>query len=480
VPDAPSYDHYVLVSLDTLRSDGVAANPFKLWPHDHGDQKMPRTDLLDQMVREGAFFPNTISAAPYTSASHATLFTGRWPYHHGVYEFYNRRLRGETVFTWARRQGMRTYFTSDFPIILGKELGFLDDVDDYIVEDNDLYLDRLDTSRPTLSFLHFGSLHIPYGFHNLRYGGDAYRRRVAELEKDIERSGPAVGDLLLETFRSGEDLELMLRYKQIISYHYAKEDYDTLFALYLEGIETFMRTRFEPFMERVLERFRGQRVLVVLFGDHGEEYGKNSYGHFNSVAEGVIRVPVLFWGPDVVPGTHAERVRTVDVAPTIAPCLGGVNETLDGMSLFGTVYGSERPAPRPAFCQAYVADSARFVEFQRAMFASGKQPGPLEHVCYSEAVYDGDLKLSRLNQTDAGGATGTWSPIVPTTEITLERFDADLIPHVIDSPEDATRLTAMLDEHGAHVRRDPIAPAPDDPVATAEIKEQLRDMGYDI
>ena len=477
---APRYDHYVLVSLDTLRSDAIGANPYKLWPHTHQGQKAPRTALLDRMVAEGAFFPNTISAAPYTSAAHATFFTGRWPYRHGVYEFFNRRLRGETVFTWARRQGMHTYFKSDFPIILGDHLGFLDDVDDFVVEDDAEYFDKLDTSVPSLSFLHFGSVHVPYGYHNLHYGGDEYRSRVAELARDLEPGGPALGDKLVETYRSGEDLELLFTYKRIVQHHYDRGNYDTLFALYLEGVETFMRMRFEPFMERLMDRFAGQRVLVVLFGDHGEEHNTTSYGHFNTMDEGVTRVPVLFWGPDVTPGLYAERVRSVDVAPTLGASIGGVQEELDGIPLLDTVHGGARPEPRTAFVQAWVADTAQFVDFQQRLLATGNKPGSLPHVCYAEAVYDGDLKLSRQNYVYSGDSVGRWSLKQCEPKITVERFDADLLPHPVQSPGDHTDLLSTLDAYGAHIEEDPIAPADDDPVPTEEIRAQLRNMGYDI
>ncbi|MFE7318753.1 sulfatase-like hydrolase/transferase [Streptomyces sp. NPDC057555] len=476
----PQYDHYVLVSLDTLRSDAIAANPLKLWPTTHAGQKPPSTPLLDRMVAEGTFLPNAISAAPYTSAAHATLLTGRWPHRHGVFEFFNRRLRGETLFTWARRRGLRTYFKSDFPIILGEHLGFTDDVDEYVVEDDDEYFSRLDTTSPSLSFLHFGSLHIPYGFHNLRYGGDAYRQRVAELSAGIPAGGAALGDRLVETYRSGEDLELLLAYKRIVLHHYESGDYETLFSLYLEGVETFMRTRFEPFMERLMERMQGRRVLVVLFGDHGEEYDASSYGHFNTMAEGVTRVPVLFWGPGVSAGTHRERIRTVDVAPTIGAVLGGVQERLDGVPLVETVFGGAAPRPREAYVQAHVSDTAQFVDFQQKLLESGRKPGSLPHVCYAEAVYDGDIKLSRQNYVYTGGPVGTWSLAPCEPRITVERFDTDLVPRRDEWNDEAARALALLDAYGGHFEAGPDGSGDGDPVVTDEIRSQLRNMGYRI
>src|SRR4051812_43244677 len=97
------YEHIVFVSIDTLRSDCINANPLRMWPVKYPHLAMPDTSILDEMVARGCFFANCVSAAPYTSASHATIFNGKWPLRHGVFEFFNRKLRGETIFTSSRR-----------------------------------------------------------------------------------------------------------------------------------------------------------------------------------------------------------------------------------------------------------------------------------------------------------------------------------------------------------------------------------------
>lgn len=478
--NAPSYEHYVLVSLDTLRSDGIAANPYKLWPLAHEVQDGARTTFLDQMVAEGAFFPNCISTAPYTSASHASIFTGKWPVHHNVFEFFNRRLRGNTVFTWARRLGLRTYFKTDFPIILGQHLGFTDDVDEYVVEDDERFLKLLDPRQPSLSLVHFGGIHVPYGFHNLKYSGDAYRQRVAELESDL---GPGydtqLNDRLVETYRSGEDLELMLRYKRILLHYYENKNFDKIFSLYLAGITHFMETRFAPFMERLVAKLDGRRALFVIYGDHGEEYDAHSYGHFNSVAEGVIRVPLLFWGPDVVAGTHSTRVRTVDIAPTLRECLNARAAGLDGSSLAATVFGGESYPARTAYCQTYVADTAKTVQFQERVLRTGRKTGSLPHVCYRESVYEDDFKLSRQNyeyvESDTGMTLARCEP-----RIALERIGSDLIPRPVSWAPEQASLIRMLDSYGKVAEGTQKAKERSDPEVTDAIRVQLRNMGYDI
>jgi hypothetical protein len=471
------YDAVVLISLDTLRADAVGASPLSLWPAHYGleGHPRPRTEGLDRLAREGAFFANAVAAAPYTSASHGTFFTGRWPLRHGAHEFFNRALSVPTVFTYARALGWRTALKTDFPIILGRHLGFDRDVDHYLVEDDAGFLELARRTRPFLGVAHFGGLHIPYGFHNLRFGGDDYRRTVEALEAEVDEGFHVPGDQLVETYRSEDDLALLLRYKRVVEYHYSRGHYARLFGLYLEGVERFMRRRFEPFLEELTEALRGSRSLLVVFGDHGEEYDADSYGHHNSLSEGVVRVPVIFHGEGVVPALHTERVRTVDVLPTLLERLlpDGAPE-LDGVSLARSVWGGEPYPPRRAFCQAYTSDTAEFVAFQKRLLAEGARPGPLRHVRYKEAVYDGPFKLTRqdFHYTGAGGIFGL-QPCERRTR--CERFDGQQRPRPWSDAVVERELGAQLDAYNA------LGTAAGSPVELSdELRRQLRAMGYRI
>ena len=312
------HDHIVLISIDTLRSDCINSNPLKLWPRKYYGLKAPDTAVLDELVDQGAFFANCVSAAPYTSASHATIVSGKWPLRHGVYEFYNRKLASETIFTRGQREGYTTIMKSDFPLILGPTLGFDRGVDTFIVEDDTAFLEAICSAKKSVCMVHFGGIHVPYGFHNLHYGGEHYRLKLSLLEADVGRPEDLPEDQLLETHRNGEDAELLLRYKRVIQRLWHAGRTTDIFGLYLEGVEHFLITRFEPFIRRLLNRLKGTRWLIVLFGDHGEEYDADSFGHFNSVAEGVLRVPLLFLGSDVANGIYLDRVCTADILPTIS------------------------------------------------------------------------------------------------------------------------------------------------------------------
>ena len=467
----------MFISLDTLRADCIGANPLKLWPSKYECRFEPVTPLLDELVRGGGFFANCVSAAPYTSASHGTIFTGRWPLRHGAYEFFNRKLSCPTVFGMAKRLGYGTLFKVDFPIILGRFLGFDRDVDRYLVEDDDGFLAHLRAHERLVSFAHFGGIHVPYGFHNLAFGGQAYRDKVDELEAEIGEPLGIPSEQLLETYREPEDLRLLFRYKAMIEYHYARRSYDRLFEIYLEGVNFFMRHRFEPFMTRLLEALRGRRYLIVLFADHGEEYDADSFGHHNTLSEGVLRVPVLFLGPDVPPGQVLERVRTVDIVPTLLDRMGEseTSADLDGSSLAGTIWGGEPIRTRPAYAQGYTSNTAEFVSYQKRLLATGEKRGSLRHVRHKEAVYDGDYKLVRQNYAyvEHGNPGSGLRPC--EVKITLEKRNSDAGFSRHRDEHVQARLLAKLDAYN-----ETLAGAGETIHVPEQIRRQLRDMGYRV
>ena len=444
------YDHLVLVSLDTLRSDAISASPSKLWPLKYPNLRAPRTRILDEFATKAAFFPNCVSVAPYTSTSHATIITGQWPLHHGVREFFNRRLRSNTLFRAAQRSGRRTLLKTDFPLILGPTLGFDDAVDDFIIEDDAAFLAALRRSQRSVSLVHFAGIHIPYGFHNLRYGGRAYRAKVEAFENEFGPAADLPKDQLVETYRDKEDLFYLLRYKRIIQELWQSGQAARIFGLYLEGIEHFLATRFEPFITRLYECLVDTRWLMVVFGDHGEEYDSESFGHFNSVAEGVLRVPLMFLGSDVLPGTYRKRVRTLDILATLSELMPDLHigrASLDGESLVRSVReGDEPTGNRTSFAQAYVADTAAFIRFQQRLVARGEKRGVLPHVLFKEAVYEGDFKLTRQHY-DYGSYLGSPQPIPTITR--LERFDKEGVPETTASPSVSATMESLLDKYGA-------------------------------
>lgn len=330
-------DHIVLISIDSLRGDSFGANRYQHLSKEIESGLQCSSTLLDELSAKGIYFKKCFSAAPFTTASHASIFTGYFPLHHGVFEYFNSDLKVKTIFEYAHEKEYRTIFQTDFPIILGEPIGFKRGVDSYYVEDENGALEDLQSSLggKTLSFFHFGGIHYPYGFHKLKFGGDDYRQKVNELESELKLKGNDLPrDRFDEANRDGEDRELLFRYKRILEYLYGNKEYKRLMSLYFEGIDYFMERRFQPFIQRLLELLHSTRHLVILFGDHGEDWSDESKGHYKSLTAGVLHVPLIVLGDSISPSVAEYNVRTIDIAPTVLHSIDSVlNLNADGVVL---------------------------------------------------------------------------------------------------------------------------------------------------
>lgn len=467
------YDHVVMVSVDTLRSDAMSAHPKPLWPHTYRNIRPVRTSVLDTLASRGAYFPNMISAAPYTAASHGAIFTGQYPLHNGLHEFYNGSLRAPSIFTYGRRDGRRTVMKVDFPIILGKELGFTRDIDTYLVEEDDAFVEAVAAADRSVALAHFGSVHVPYGFHNLTLGGDAYREKVAELEAELPDELPFV-DRLVETYRDAEDADLLMRYKRATTYLHQQGAYDRLFQLYLDGVAHFQATRLSAFLDRLTERVTatGKRMLLVLFADHGEEFDEQTNGHFNSMSEGVLRVPLIIVGDGIPPGTYEHRIRTVDIAPTaldLAAIPAPALKNFDGRSLAPVVRGTEPlDGDASAVAESYNVELNDFIAFQERQL-NGRTPGPLPHFLVGHAAYLGDRRVVRMTRH----YSDSLQRATPCDRVQVERFGADGVPRP-DPDDDGADLLALLDDYRTALRE------PEPTTVTDDIRGQLRSLGYSV
>src|SRR5262249_8976612 len=64
----------VVITLDTTRADHLGA---------YGFQSIS-TPNIDALAEQGVRFETALTAVPLTVPAHASLYTGRFPFHHGV------------------------------------------------------------------------------------------------------------------------------------------------------------------------------------------------------------------------------------------------------------------------------------------------------------------------------------------------------------------------------------------------------------
>jgi len=106
---------------------------------------------------------------------------------------------------------------------------------------------------------------------------------------------------------------------------------------------------------------RGRAPLVVVTGDHGEEYRERGrIGHASSVVDAQVHVPMVLLGPGVAPGVSDAVTSHVDVVPTLLGLLGDTVPPAaysDGVSMFA--------APRDRFVLTTIGWEPRFAAIGR-------------------------------------------------------------------------------------------------------------------
>jgi arylsulfatase A-like enzyme/Flp pilus assembly protein TadD len=406
-PDGDGALNVVLITLDTTRADALGS---------YG-QRRPITPNLDRLAAEGIQFLQCASSAPNTLSSHSTLFTGRYPFVHGVRSNAGYVLADEntTLAEVLSAHGYRTSAEIAAPVI-GEHTQLGQGFDHY----HDLSFD--DVQRKTVNVI------------------DGEEQKAVEINlreaDDITRFG-----LRFIQENRGEKFFLWLHYFDPHQpYSPPGRFYGTSSESPYHGEVQYMDEQ----IGRVLKQIEGlglrERTLVVVAGDHGEglgEHGEKTHMYF--VYDGTMRVPLLFWGATVPRGLKVESlVRTVDVTPTILdmlelPPLEGVQGTsllplMKGESLDLELVGyGESLEPHIVFG----ASVLRFVRKGRwkyihkvkpELFDLTRDPGELKNLSstHPEVVERLRAELLALIEEAPEKASGARTAIDPETAAQLE------------------------------------------------------------
>lgn len=333
--------HVILISLDTTRADHLGC-------YQNG---WIQTPILDQVARESIVFANHLTPSTTTLASHCSLFTGRYPQHHGVprngfvLDDANPTLPAllkEAGFTTA---GFLGSFALDSRFGVSRGIDTIDEKFTILVGDQGAdqnqrrapavtgavldYLRQNGVPRNLFLFAHYFDPHQPYSppppFREL------YRGETRFGLGDPLRGSPQGASLSPdETARARRN--------------YARE-------------VTALDQGLGPLFEELHDRKILDDALVVITSDHGEHLGDSSSGqpfdHGWTVYEPEVRVVCLVRLPGGQGGGTREAGLTshVDLLPTIAAYLGlRPPAGLDGVAL--TLPGLPPPPERVLFSEA--------------------------------------------------------------------------------------------------------------------------------
>jgi arylsulfatase A-like enzyme len=308
----------IVVLLDTVRADHLSL---------HGYAR-PTSPGLEALARDGVVFEDAASDASWTRASVATLLTGRPALAHGVLA--RDAHLGTSWTTLAERfraAGAHTVALSTNPNVL-PYWGFARGFDRFVDVGAAEWTQNSDAARvlavarevvaatdpePTLLYVHVNDAHAPY---------DPPAAAAVALLGRWDPASP--GRLLRPPVTPAEVAGAVDRYDAEIHY---------------------LDARLADFLDFLRARGRYDRSLIVVVGDHGEEFlehGGVYHGH--TLFREQLHVPLIMKLPaGAGAGTRvAAPAEMIDVAPTMLALLGLPSGDLPGRILVDRA-GRTRP-----------------------------------------------------------------------------------------------------------------------------------------
>ena len=292
----------ILISLDTLRADHLPA---------YGYQHVS-TPALDAPVADAVLFERAYSHSPQTLPSHASIFSGRLPFEHGVRDNLGFTVRPDERLL-PRVLSEHSFATAGIvsSYVLRAEVGIGDGFD--------LYDSQMPVASPEMS--------------------------IAQMQRDGADS-LAVADRWLDSLRSPRLFLFLHLYEPHKPYtppsrysQYAPYDGEIAYADEIVG----------QLLDSLRARGLYESATIIVLSDHGEglgDHGEQEHGIF--VYDESIRVPLIIKLPGSLAGGRrvSQPVQHIDLLPTILDLIDAPRpDGLRGRSLRPLLEWRERPVP---------------------------------------------------------------------------------------------------------------------------------------
>lgn len=325
--------HVILVCIDMVRYDTWSL------PERTG-QRDAMSDWNDRAIR----FERMQSAAPWTIPSVATVLTGMVPMRHGAGRFQSAvadvnsmrpSVLADDVLTLPEKLTAAGWSTAAIlaPSWVNPETGLLQGVSEIrnvpLSSVTAAALEWVGKDRPQeKSFLYL---------HYMEAHGD---------QSDAVKAAKAA------SFSAAERRAILAGWPDEVC---EKKTNDPCINRYLAYTRSVLNLRGE--LAKLLDGLRTtgrlDDTLVVIFSDHGEEFGEHfeeekalandphrsyGYGHGRSLYQELLHVPALIWHPRISGMRIASPMSLADLEPTIREWTGveGDSKALDGIS-FGDI-----------------------------------------------------------------------------------------------------------------------------------------------
>jgi len=292
-----SVDKFLVISVDCLRYDALSRT-----------NAIFNTPKFDDLTRDYALADRFFVTAPATRPSHTSLFTGLYPFEHGLYgQTYLKMFEGiPNLFQLFSDAGYQVTGRSERPDVF-RFLDYEPFVTEMDSEAGNQHLGSLENLFGTLfsgekerqfCFLHFWYTHGGYGMRGIE--------NAPNLKKLVD---------------SGRVAEAMRYYRAAVTH-----------------VQEFL-------LVELLKRVDLDEWAVFIVGDHGEGFCEESIAHGDLLHPNTLHVPLLCHVPGGTQPVFPDGpVSMIDLFPTITN-LAGIDAGYRGYGL-DLIEGSQGDSER--------------------------------------------------------------------------------------------------------------------------------------
>ena len=361
----------LLITADTFRPDHLGY-------YGYGRDTSPQ---LDAFSREGVFFTQAFTTSGWTTPGLISIHTSLYAPTHGV--DIRGRSMNPAVVTLAEalaQVGYRVpdiFFLTDIPNFHHLGLEAYQKRRQYLKEGDEVLFHWLEeeastSEDPFFLYYHYRDLHQPYApgpEYDALYTAAVFGHRYNPLSH-------------LRRFVAREKLDMVQReiYLPRGIIDFADRDRPWVSALYDGQIRRMDDSLFARLWRTLEETGLADNTLVVVSADHGEGLLDHGLiGHVSTFKEArlddeIIRIPLIFWLPGVLPagGRIDVPVQCIDIMPTLLDLAGAqVPEAAQGQSLLPLIGGRSGWTHRPVYLETsaggYTANEEQYTRRLRAV-----------------------------------------------------------------------------------------------------------------
>jgi arylsulfatase A-like enzyme len=357
LPKPPNSPNVLVIIVDTLRADHLS-------PYGYTRDTSP---YLTQLAQQGVLFQNAISPSSWTLPSHASMLTGLYPHDTHV-ETDKDILSGSlpNLGDAMKKRGYRTAAFSANYYLFCRAHGFIHGFSHFEGYEQTIggILEEVPLSQFILGKLTQFTTGEPDAFFGVKNAATAEKidddalgwiesghRPFFVVLNYIDLHEPAIPpEPYLHMYTSDAKARNESMYFQdTCSWSEVDPSCDSERPQFLSIYDGSIRY-VDDSIQRLLSELNDHNLLkntiVVFTSDHGQEFGDHGiYGHGKSLYRQVIKVPLIFWKPGIVPASV--RVQTpvslTDIPATILDLTATDDkQALPGHSL-ATLWRSSEP-----------------------------------------------------------------------------------------------------------------------------------------